>query len=102
MTEPTAKLVLGWARALRQRMYLSIISPEGFEERQELPPALALADPVEHLPGGQVQGGEHVPHPAGAPVGSPQPGGAGSGPPGFAGAGLQVQWPELIGGAPAH
>ena len=27
MTEPTAKLRLGWARALRQRMYLSIISP---------------------------------------------------------------------------
>lgn len=71
--------------------------PEEFEEGQELPPALALADPVGDLPGGKVQGSEHVPHPTGAPVGSPQPGRAPSRAPGAAGTGLQVQRPELIG-----
>jgi hypothetical protein len=33
---------------------------EQLEERQELPPALALADPVGYLPGGQVEGGDQA------------------------------------------
>ena len=32
---------------------------EQLEQGQELPPALALTDPVVHLTGGKVQGGEH-------------------------------------------
>jgi hypothetical protein len=66
------------------------------EEVEELPPALARADAVVQLAGGQIEGGEHVPHAARAVVGGPQPARTPHRPPRFALAGHQVQRPELI------
>ncbi len=70
---------------------------EGFEEGQELPPAFAFPDPVDHLPGRQVEGSEHVPHAVVTVVGGAQPGWVPVRLPGAAGPRLQVQRPELIG-----
>jgi hypothetical protein len=69
---------------------------ELFAEVEELRPAFAVTEPVEHLPGSEVERGEHVSHPAGAGVGGPQPGRAAAGEPAATRAGLQVQRPELI------
>jgi hypothetical protein len=68
---------------------------EQFEEGEELALALTAADPVDDLPGGEVQG-DHVPHSAGAVAGAPQPCGVGGGAPGAAGAGLQFSGPNSL------
>ena len=74
-------------------------------ELEELPAPLALLDVPVHLVGAQVQGGEQVPHPAGAVVGGPQPpprrlarlaGGAAAAGPLPARPRLQVQRAELV------
>ena len=69
---------------------------ELLEEGAELGRAFAVAEPVEHLPGGQIQRGEHVPDAAGAVERGPQPGRASVGKPVPARARLQVQRAELV------
>src|SRR4051812_41191719 len=66
------------------------------EEVEELAAAFAVAEPVEQLPGGQIEPGEHVPDSAVAAVGGPPPRRASGGEPAPAGTGLQVQRPELV------
>ncbi len=71
-------------------------SSQRLEERQELGPAFAVADPVVQLAAAQVQGAEHMPHTLGPVVGRPQPLGPPASEPAAAWPRLQIQRTELV------
>lgn len=53
----------GWLRRRRQPAMAASWAVWRFAEAHELRRAFAVAEPVEHLPGGEIERGEHVPDP---------------------------------------
>lgn len=88
--------VFGRGEVVRHHIQL-LPGPAGtqsLEADEELAPALARADGVVQLAGGQIEGGEHMPHATCAVVGSPQSARTPHRPPRLALAGIRFSGPN--------